>query len=158
MKQWTKLKLTCRPQKWSVYGYFWLHGTANSRSFGTVRNEKAESQYLTSKNWDLCTKQCFSALSSMCQFWHITQKVSGPRQPTDDQTAWPKSPWVVLSTHKERRKSIEPKNFTKTNLRQTRRLIVAALQSGWDSCFENSLSVIPTATAQSYYNYCKTQN
>ena len=42
----------------------------------------------------------------MCKFKHITQKISEPKQPTDDRTTWPKSSWMVLSTYKERRKLI----------------------------------------------------
>jgi len=48
----------------------------------------------------------------------------------DDRTTWPKSPWVVLSTYKERKKS-------RANLAQLRepattaRLIVAGL---WKVC------------------------
>ena len=39
---------------------------------------------------------------------HINQKISEPKQPTDDRTTCPKSPWMVLSTYKERKKSIGP--------------------------------------------------
>ena len=66
----------------------------------------------------------------MCKFKHITQKISEPKQPTDDRTTWPKSPWMVLSTYKERRKSIGPISHSCANLRQTTGTTVAALAIG----------------------------
>ena len=33
---------------------------------------------------------------------HIIQKISEPKQPTDDWTTWPRSPWVVLTTYQKR--------------------------------------------------------
>ena len=61
---------------------------------------------------------------------HITQKISEPKQPTDDRTTWPRSPWVVLTTCQKRKKSLGPMSHSCANL-QIRRLstgaIVAAL-------------------------------
>ena len=63
----------------------------------------------------------------MCKFKHIIQKASEPMQPTDDRTTWSKSPWMVLSTYKERRKTIGPISHSCVNLRQTTGAIVAGL-------------------------------
>ena len=49
----------------------------------------------------------------------ITQKISEPKQPMDDRTTWPKSPWMVLSTYKERRKSIGPISHSCANLQKS---------------------------------------
>ena len=45
---------------------------------------------------------------------HITQKISEPKQPTDDRTTWPRSPWVVLTTCQKAKK------IDRTNVAQLR--------------------------------------
>ena len=60
---------------------------------------------------------------------HINQKISEPKQPTDDRTTWPKSPWVVLSTCKGRKKSTGPMSHSCANL-QIRRLSTGAIVAG----------------------------
>ena len=74
----------------------------------------------------------------MCKFKHITQKISEPKQPTDDRTTWPKSPWVVLSTYKERKKSLGPISHSCANL-QIRGVIQRAIVAGLASISQCAL-------------------
>ena len=60
---------------------------------------------------------------------HITQKISEPKQPTDDRTTWPRSPWVVLTTYQKRKKSLGPMSHTCANL-QNRAVIQRAIVAG----------------------------
>ena len=65
---------------------------------------------------------------------HITQKISEPKQPTDDRTTWPRSPWVVLTTHQKRKKSLGPMSHSCANLQirvVIQRAIAAGLQWRW---------------------------
>ena len=60
---------------------------------------------------------------------HITQKISEPKQPTDDRTTWPRSPWVVLTTYQKRKKSLGPMSQSCANL-QIRVVIQRAIVAG----------------------------
>ena len=60
---------------------------------------------------------------------HITQKISEPKQPTDDRTTWPRSPWVVLTTCQKREKSLGPMSHSCANL-QIRAVIQRAIVAG----------------------------